>query len=563
MFEEFNFSVMAFKVYDNRLDKAWKLLYDFTSTDGKANTDQMSRSGTEATMDCSKQDVANRDNTPEEYVAAVESARQQFKEGNLFECVLSQTFFQNSDSTSYEIYCRLRKRNPSPYMFIINLGENEALVGASPEMFVRVEKRAGGLRVESCPISGTIKRGRDAVEDADRIKEILTSKKEESELTMCTDVDRNDKSRICIPGSVKVLGRRQIEQYSKLIHTVDHVEGYLRDGYDAIDAFLAHAWEVTVTGCPKTWAMQFIENSEKSARAWYGGAVGIIGFDGSLNTGMTLRTVRIVKGVAEVRAGATLLFDSDPVSEEKETQLKASAFREAVLSPTSQEAVKRTKTELHGKSIVRVTGKLTKPLVSTKKVIVVDHEDSFVNTLASYFRECGAEVTTIRYGMAETYISDCRPDLVVMSPGPGKPSDFDCASTLAMLDRLKIPVFGVCLGLQAMVEYFGGELGILDYPVHGKESTVRNIGGSRWNVLSKKLPSTFAVARYHSIYAKKDSLPSVLKVTALTDDSQEVVMAIEHQQKPFAAVQFHPESIVTGRLHGLQIVRNVLSLLQL
>lgn len=109
-----------------------------------------------------------------------------------------------------------------------------------------------GMRVETCPISGTIARGSDPLEDAEQVKKLLSNKKEESELTMCTDVDRNDKSRICNPGTVKILGRRQIEMYSKLIHTVDHVEGYLRDGFDSLDAFLCHTWAVTVTGAHLT-----------------------------------------------------------------------------------------------------------------------------------------------------------------------------------------------------------------------------------------------------------------------------------------------------------------------
>ena len=113
--------------------------------------------------------------------------------------------------------------------------------------------------------------------------------------------------------------------YSKLIHTVDHVEGYLREGFDALDAFLCHTWAVTVTGAPKAWAARFIEKHERSARAWYGGAVGHVAFDGRLNTGLTLRTIHYADGVASVRAGATLLYDSDPIAEEAETELKASA----------------------------------------------------------------------------------------------------------------------------------------------------------------------------------------------------------------------------------------------
>jgi anthranilate synthase len=183
-----------------------------------------------------------------------------------------------------------------------------------------------GRRVETCPISGTIARGAGPLEDADNIRTLLNSAKDESELTMCTDVDRNDKSRICEPGSVQVIGRRQIEMYSRLIHTVDHVEGRLRPGFDALDAFLTHMWAVTVTGAPKNWAMQFIEDHESSQRRWYGGAVGVMGFDGGMNTGLTLRTAHIRGHVAAVRVGATLLIDSDPVAEEAETHLKASAL---------------------------------------------------------------------------------------------------------------------------------------------------------------------------------------------------------------------------------------------
>ena len=172
-------------------------------------------------------------------------------------------FYERCETAPSEISRRLKAINPSPYSFFINLGEGEYLIGASPEMFVRVN----GRRVETCPISGTIKRGDDAISDSEQILKLLNSKKDESELTMCSDVDRNDKSRVCEPGSVRVIGRRQIEMYSRLIHTVDHIEGRLREGMDAFDAFLTHAWAVTVTGAPKLWAMRFIEKQrEEPAR---------------------------------------------------------------------------------------------------------------------------------------------------------------------------------------------------------------------------------------------------------------------------------------------------------
>jgi anthranilate synthase len=471
---------------------------------------------------------------PGAYAQVVRDAKEKFIRGDLFEVTPGHVMYGRCDSPS-AFFERLRETNPAPYEFMFNLGDGEYLVGASPEMFVRVS----GDRVETCPIAGTIRRGGDALEDAEQIRTILTSLKDESELTMCTDVDRNDKSRICVPGTVKVLGRRQIEMYSRLIHTVDHIEGRLRPGFDAFDAFLTHMWAVTVTGAPKTWAMQFIEDHEDAPRRWYGGAVGFVGFDGSMNTGLTLRTAQIKDGVAAVRAGATLLYDSDPDAEERETHLKARALLEALSSPTEESAAEVPDGgESAGEGLT---------------VLVVDHEDSFVNTLADYFRQQGASVTTLRYGFPESMLDEIRPDLVVLSPGPGRPEDFDCAALLTALEARRLPVFGVCLGLQAMVEHAGGELALLPEPAHGKPGRVKVSAGE----LFAGLPDEFTAARYHSLHATPDQVHGY-QVTALIGD---VVMAIENTADLRFAVQFHPESILTaaGR-SGHQIVSNVLRL---
>src|SRR5258706_454900 len=245
---------------------------------------------------------------------------------DLCEAVPVQLFPEPCERSPAEVFQRLCRINPSPYGALMNLGDGEFLVSASPEMFVRSD----GRRVETCPISGTIARGVDAIGDAEQIRQLLNSEKDEFELNMCTDVDRNDKARVCVPGTIKVLARRQIETYSKLFHTVDHVEGMLRPGFDSLDAFLTHAWAVTVTGAPELWAMQVVEDNERSSRRWYAGAIGCVNFDGGINTGITIRTIRMKDGLAEVRVGATLLFDSDPVAEEKECQTKAAALFQAL-----------------------------------------------------------------------------------------------------------------------------------------------------------------------------------------------------------------------------------------
>jgi anthranilate synthase len=478
------------------------------------------------------------DHDPGEYAALVERARAAFMRGDLFEVVPGQLFADLCADPPSVVFHRLRQANPAPYGALINLGEGEFLVAASPEMYVRVE----GRRIETCPISGTIARGRDPVEDAERIRELLNSAKDESELTMCTDVDRNDKSRVCEPGTVRVIGRRQIELYSRLIHTVDHVEGVLREEFDALDGFLSHAWAVTVTGAPKRWAIRFIEEEERSSRRWYGGAIGRVTFDGNMNTGLTLRTIRMKDGVAEVRAGATLLYDSDPQAEEAETRLKAAAMFTAIRGTKATPATGGARAAEIGKG---------------RRVLLIDHEDSFVHTLANYIRTTGAEVITMRPDLARFELrAGSNHDLVVLSPGPGRPSDFAMAKTLDIAIRRHLPVFGVCLGLQGIVEHFGGSLAVLDPPMHGKPSPVLVRGGR----LLRGLPTQFIVGRYHSLHARRSTLPPELSVTAETEDG--VVMAIEHQRLPIAAVQFHPESVMTLRDEiGMPIIAAAISAL--
>ena len=186
----------------------------------------------------------------------------------------------------------------------------------------------------------------------------------------------------------------------------------------------------------------------------------------------------------------------------------------------------------------------------------MDHQDSFVHTLANYLRQLGAEVVTWRVGFPPGALDALDPDLAVLSPGPGSPADFDVSGTLAALMARGIPTFGVCLGLQGMVEHLGGTLGVLDYPVHGKASRIRVTGGR----LLAGLPDAFAAGRYHSLFALRETLPPELVVTAETGDG--VVMAVEHARLPLAAVQFHPESLLSleGDV-GLRLLENVVRVL--
>jgi anthranilate synthase len=471
------------------------------------------------------------DHTEAEYTAKVETVREGMRRGDYYEVVLRQTLRAPYSGSPSELFKRIQHASPSPYEFFLQFGD-EQLIGASPEMFVRIENR----RVETCPIAGTARRTGDPLVDADSIRELLNSTKEESELTMCSDVDRNDKSRVCEPGSVRVIGRRLIESYAGVFHTVDHVEGTLAEGFDSLDAFLSHMWAVTIMGAPKKWAAQAIEGLENDARGWYGGAVGMISLDGDVNTGITIRTIHLRDGVAAYGAGATLLYDSIPESENRECWMKATGFFRALDPSPAALAPHFTQPE-DGRGV---------------RLLLVDNEDCFIHTLANYARQTGAEVMTYRAGFPLSMIEAAAPSLILISPGPGRPSDFGVPELVRRAAKLEVPVFGVCLGLQGIVEAFGGELGVLGYPMHGKPSMVRHRGVG----VFAGLPEEFRVGRYHSLYAIPEKFPACLEVTAESDDG--IIMGIRHRDLPIEAVQFHPESILTldGNC-GLRLMENV------
>ena len=524
---------------DHQKQVAFKLTYEFTGTDGTTTQSiPVTGSRREIISAATSQDITC-DHQPGEYAQKVEQIRQGCLQGDFFEVVLSQVFSVPCGELPTELFQRLRDRNPSPYDFLINLGD-EQLIGASPEMFVRVD----GREVETCPISGTARRGGSPMEDANQIQALLASKKDESELTMCTDVDRNDKSRVCVPGTVQLVGRRLVESYSKLFHTVDHVKGQLLDDYDMFDAFLSHMWACTLTGAPKPIAMQTIENMENSARRWYGGCVGLFTFQGQLNTGITIRTIHLRDQLATVRAGATLLYDSVPDEEEKETRVKAEAFLQAVTVPDKDYA---PASPTHA-PIIKTT--------KNKRILFVDNLDSFVHTLANYVRQMGVEVITLRKGFPPDQLDQIKPDLVFISPGPETPQKMGVPELVSQALKRNLPVFGVCLGHQGIALHFGAELGVMPNPMHGKESMVHH----NQEGVFKNVPNPFSAGRYHSIYVKKENLPACLTATAHTEDGY--IMGLAHNELPVASIQFHPESILTLQDNiGLKIISNVIDLL--
>jgi anthranilate synthase len=327
--------------YDHLRERAFLYVYDF-STDPRPATEVIHARLEPLCDPTLPQTLAgSRSRTPhklqsdmgrEAYMTAVDEAREQMRLGEFFEVVLSHSFVGTYERSPLELYRRFREINPSPYQFYIDYGD-EALVGASPEMFVRVEN---GL-VQQRPISGTVPRGSDSLTDYHNMMLLLNSEKEKSELDMLIDLARNDVSRVCEPG-VTVSDYRYVEKYARVMHTVAQVEGRLSPGLTAFDAFIASLNAGTLTGAPKAAAMTYIDNHEHSRRGYYGGNVGYFTFSGQMDTGIIIRTAHLVKrlqGTEErydvnVRVGATLLYDSEAAAEYVETEVKARALLEAL-----------------------------------------------------------------------------------------------------------------------------------------------------------------------------------------------------------------------------------------
>jgi anthranilate synthase component 1 len=259
------------------------------------------------------------------FQAAVRQAKEHILAGDIFQVVLARRFATRATAPPLALYRALRMVNPSPYMVLLELPD-AAIVGASPEMLVRVE----GNRVEMRPIAGTRQRGGDPEEDGRLAAELLADAKERAEHLMLVDLGRNDLGRVAAAGSVRVASFMEVERYSHVMHLVSSVVAELAPGRDALDALLACFPAGTLSGAPKVRAMEIIDALEPTPRGIYGGAVGYLGFGGDLDTCITIRTLVLRGGELSVTAGAGIVADSDPASEQRETENKAAAILTAL-----------------------------------------------------------------------------------------------------------------------------------------------------------------------------------------------------------------------------------------
>jgi anthranilate synthase component 1 len=253
------------------------------------------------------------------YEANVRRAQEHIRAGDAFQIVVSQRAERPTSSSALELYRALRRVNPSPYLFLLEL-DGVALIGSSPETLVKAEGRRASLN----PIAGTTERGEG---DAERL---LTSEKDRAEHVMLVDLGRNDLSRVCAPGTVHVERFLEPERYSHVTHLVSQVDGELREGVSHFELLRACFPAGTVSGAPKVRAMQIISELEGRRRGPYAGAVGYVIPGDTLDTCIAIRTIVLVDGVAHLQAGAGIVADSDPSSEHEECLRKLAAVETAI-----------------------------------------------------------------------------------------------------------------------------------------------------------------------------------------------------------------------------------------
>ncbi|MBV9079620.1 MAG: anthranilate synthase component I [Elusimicrobia bacterium] len=263
--------------------------------------------------------------TREAFMASVRKAKEFIGKGDIFQVVLSRRQEKRSSASPLDIYRCLRVVNPSPYMYLMKMGDR-AIVGSSPESLVRLEQGVAMTR----PIAGTRRRGGTEQKDVALEKSLMADPKERAEHIMLVDLGRNDLGRVCRYGSVKVPDFMTVERYSHVMHIVSEVVGQIRPGKDAFDLLRSVFPAGTVSGAPKIRAMEIIDELETTQRGPYAGAIGYFSYSGNMDVAITIRTLLWDRGRVSIQTGAGLVADSDPATEWDETENKAAGMKRTV-----------------------------------------------------------------------------------------------------------------------------------------------------------------------------------------------------------------------------------------
>lgn len=453
--------------------------------------------------------------TPQSFKSVVREAIAAMKKGEVGTIVLSRAFSKPAPGRISDVYESLRVSNPTPYSGIANYGD-EQLILNSPLQLVRLR----GTSVESAVICGTVRRGASPIDEAANIDELLRSSQDRATHTACSDFSRSDKVAVCEQGSIEVVQRRAVERYAHVMQLVDRICGKLRDDCDALDVLRHHIGPTTVLGAPRSAAYRLIRALESTPRRWYGGAILRLGFDGSLDAGIIIRSIHVRDGMAEVRPGAGLVATSSPEHEEGEIRLKAAALLDA-LSP--------------GRATALSTRRERVPKLPD--VWLVDTGDELAELHRELLWRIGAASSIIK----PTELSDVpRSSTVVVVLG-GLAADWPSirkAMDVAVAARIPLCAIG-----DAAAELAARLGATLERPAHGE------YGGQRELVFSRRLalPGLGRVthAFVGSYEAKAFRFNKHGAISILAKDPEGAPVIFRALRRPYIGLHFRPESVAT------------------
>lgn len=479
--------------------------------------------------------------TSKDYFKKYEKVIEHFKEGDVYELVLSRKMEFKTDTLKMFNFLKNPIANQrAPYRFALDFFHTK-INGASPEILIDIDNN----NVTMKPISGSIRRTSNEIElsqdEKNELEKLYESEKEKCELDMLVDLARNDLNRFCY--NVLVSNYREPLILEHIIHTQATVSGKLKTEYSPIEAILSSINAGTLVGVPKRKAMEIIGTLENEPRQYYGGNLIHMQPNGHLVAIILIRTAFLDKNKITFQAGSSIIFEANKEYEYWECGAKLKNLLSLIKQ--DQHCFNENnppKIVMNEKNIIQNHSK------TKKKLLMIENFDSFTYNLVSLFETCGATVDIIRNTTKEFDFS--KYDGVILSPGPSHPRDagFLIEHIQNLID--KKPLFGVCLGFQAIIEACGGEVAKLNTPVHGKAKTcfVENS-----EILFQSLPKEFKVGRYHSLYAKK--IPTGIKIVAYDENKTPLALEYITEKSNICAVQFHPESFLTGMI-GEKMITN-------
>lgn len=517
------------------------------------------------------------------HLAAVAAAQEHIAAGDIFQVNLCDRYDSRLVGDPLDVFEQGTSRLGASYGAYVRW-PGGAIASFSPELYLR----RTGDRLISSPIKGTAPRQVDRVADAQTGATLKTSEKDVAENVMIVDLVRNDLAGVCVPGTVQVPRLCAAEAHA-VWHLTSDVEGELSPDAGSGAALKATFPPGSITGAPKHEAMRVIDKLESHTRQAYTGGIGRAS-RGGMELNVAIRTLefgrsrsprgleggKTVEWVVHLGAGSAITTASEPTAEWSECRAKVAPIAEALgthLAPEEHPcqpddqpsdlrpaAAAPSEPAEASRSVPAAWIRPSKPRsvnVDEPRVVFIDNYDSFVHNLVDMVAVAGARTRVIRNDelTVEELVDQQRRGMLthlVVSPGPGTPADAGISISAIRTLAPTTPIFGVCLGHQAIVEAFGGRVVRAPAPVHGRSEPVFHNSAGLWH----NLPSPLLSARYHSLVADESTLPLELLVTARSSDC--LVMGIEHRHLPIWGMQGHPESVLTAR--GVDLLDNFLSM---